>query len=90
MGARGQNFHYDVVARMGFEAEASKIQDLYLAGQKLEAVAAVPTELVEAMAMIGPVAKIREEKDRWTRSLATTLIISGDTGTMRTAAEIFL
>jgi F420-dependent oxidoreductase-like protein len=90
MGARGQNFHYDVVARMGFEAEASKIQDLYLAGQKLEAVAAVPTELVEAMAMIGPVAKIREEKDRWTRSLATTLIISGDTRTMRTAAEIFL
>ena len=90
MGARGQNFHFDVVARMGFEAEATRIQDLYLAGQKLEAVAAVSTELVEAMAMIGPVAKIREEKDRWTTSLATTLIISGDTKTMRTSAEIFL
>jgi F420-dependent oxidoreductase-like protein len=90
MGARGQNFHFDVVARMGFEAEAHKIQDLYLAGQKPEAVAAVPTELVEAMGMIGPVAKIREEKDRWSRSLATTLIISGDPATMRTAAELFL
>jgi len=90
MGARGQNFHYDVVARMGFEAEAHKIQDLYLAGQKAEATAAVPTALVEAMAMVGPVAKIREEKDRWTKSLATTLIVSGDATTIRTAAEVFL
>jgi F420-dependent oxidoreductase-like protein len=90
MGARDQNFHFDVVARMGFEAEAHKIQDLYLAGQKAEAVAAVSTELVEAMAMVGPVAKIREEKDRWTRSLASTLIVSGDAHTIRTAAEIFL
>jgi hypothetical protein len=90
MGARGQNFHFDVVARMGFEAEAHKIQDLYLAGEKAEATAAVSTELVEAMAMVGPVAKIRDEKDRWTRSLATTLIVSGDINTIRTAAEIFL
>jgi F420-dependent oxidoreductase-like protein len=90
MGARDQNFHFDVVARMGFEAEAHKIQDLYLAGQKAEAMMAVSTELVEAMAMVGPVAKIREEKDRWTRSLATTLIVSGDASTIRTAAEIFL
>jgi len=90
MGARGQNFHFDVVARMGFEAEAHKIQDLYLAGEKAEAVAAVSTELVEAMAMVGPVAKIRDQKDRWTRSLATTLIVSGDINTLRTAAEIFL
>jgi hypothetical protein len=36
------------------------------------------------------VAKIREEKDRWTKSLATTLIVSGDAATIRTAAEIFL
>jgi len=79
-----------VVARMGFEAEAHKIQDLYLAGDKAEAAVAVPTALVEAMAMVGPVAKIREEKDRWTKSLATTLIVSGDAATIRTAAEIFL
>jgi alkanesulfonate monooxygenase SsuD/methylene tetrahydromethanopterin reductase-like flavin-dependent oxidoreductase (luciferase family) len=90
MGARGQNFHYDVVARMGFESEAHKIQDLYLAGDKAEATAAVPTALVEAMAMVGPLAKIKEEKDRWTRSLATTLIIGGDLATIRAAAEVFL
>ncbi|MFN2463317.1 MAG: LLM class F420-dependent oxidoreductase [Candidatus Dormibacteria bacterium] len=90
MGARGQNFHFDVVARMGFEAEATRIQDLYLAGEKEAAVKAVPTALVESMAMIGPAAKIREEKGRWENSLATMLIVHGDTSTMRTMAEIFL
>jgi F420-dependent oxidoreductase-like protein len=89
MGARGQNFHFDVVARMGFEEEATKIQDLYLEGRKEEAVRAVPTALVESMAMIGPAAKIREQKSRWENSLATTLIVHGDAGTLRTMAEIF-
>ena len=42
MGAKGQNFHFDVFARMGYEAEATKIQELYLAGRKAEAIAAVP------------------------------------------------
>ena len=90
MGARGQNFHFDVVARMGYEAEATRIQDLYLAGQRGEAMAAVPASLVEALAIIGPEAKIREEKERWTGSLATTLAVTGTPETLRTLAEIFL
>jgi F420-dependent oxidoreductase-like protein len=90
MGARGQNFHFDVVARMGFETEATRIQDLYLAGNKGEAMAAVPTKLVDEIAMIGPEAKIREEKERWTKSLATTLSVTGTPETLRTLAEIFL
>src|SRR5437660_1543760 len=82
-----------VLAREGpveFEGEPTAIQDLFLAGKRAEAMAAVPTRLVEAMAMIGPVAKIREEKERWTGSLATTLVVSGPIENMRTAAEIFL
>jgi F420-dependent oxidoreductase-like protein len=90
MGARGQNFHFDVVARMGFEEEATRIQDLYLEGRKEEAIKAVPTRLVEAMAMIGPADKIRSEKSRWENSLATTLIVHGDVSTLRTIADIFL
>jgi F420-dependent oxidoreductase-like protein len=90
MGARGQNFHFDVVARMGFEAEAVKIQDLYLGGNRGEAMAAVPTKLVDAIAMIGPEAKIRDEKERWSKSLATTLSVMGTVETLRTLAEIFL
>src|SRR5664280_334737 len=45
MGAKSMNFHFDVFARMGYEAEARKIQELYLAGRKDEAAAAVPTSL---------------------------------------------
>jgi alkanesulfonate monooxygenase SsuD/methylene tetrahydromethanopterin reductase-like flavin-dependent oxidoreductase (luciferase family) len=32
MGAKGANFHFDVFARMGWEAECHRIQDLYLDG----------------------------------------------------------
>src|ERR1700722_11288154 len=37
MGARGVNFHHEVFARMGYEAEAKAIQDAYLAGGKRSA-----------------------------------------------------
>ena len=47
MGARGANFHFEAIARAGFEAEATKIQELYLAGNKKDAIAAVTTEMVE-------------------------------------------
>ena len=58
MGARDANFHSEVFARMGYEAEAKAIQDAYLAGDKKGAIAAVPTRLVEDVALIGPWAKI--------------------------------
>ena len=54
MGARSLNFHRDVAVRMGYEAEAERIQDLYLDGKKDEAAAAVPTKLIEELALIGP------------------------------------
>ena len=47
MGARGKNFYNDLACRYGFEAEAKKIQDLYLDGKKDEAAAAVPDELAD-------------------------------------------
>ena len=58
------NFHFDVFVRMGFEAEAHKIQDLYLDGHKDEAAAAVPTAMVEKIALIGPRDKIRRRPGR--------------------------
>ena len=54
MGAKDMNFHFDVFARMGYEAEARRIQDLYLDGRKDEAAAAVPTAMVEDIALVGP------------------------------------
>jgi alkanesulfonate monooxygenase SsuD/methylene tetrahydromethanopterin reductase-like flavin-dependent oxidoreductase (luciferase family) len=88
MGAREVNFHYDVFCRLGFEAEAAKIQELYLDGRKDEAAAAVPTKMVEAISLIGPREKIRDDLEAWRESIATTLLVSGDATTLRTIAEL--
>ena len=88
MGARGANFHNDVPRRMGYEAEAQKIQDLYLDGKKDEAAAAVPTALIEELALIGPEDKIRHDLEAWRESIATTLLVGGDASMVRRAAEL--
>ncbi len=90
MGAKSMNFHFDVFARMGYEAEARKIQELYLAGRKDEAAAAVPTRLIEETALIGPKEKIRDDLEGWRESIATTLLIAGSQDTLRTMAELVL
>ena len=88
MGARGANFHYEVFARMGFEAECAKIQDLYLAGRKEEAAAAVSLPMVEKVALIGPREKIAEEFSAWEASPVTTMMVRGPADTLRAVAEI--
>jgi F420-dependent oxidoreductase-like protein len=54
MGARSHNFYNDLVRRYGYEQEAATIQDLYLAGRKAEAEAAVPEDLLRAVTLVGP------------------------------------
>jgi F420-dependent oxidoreductase-like protein len=90
MGAKGANFHANVPIRMGYEKEVSEIQDLYLAGNKQEAGATVPTALIEELSLIGPREKIRDDLERWRESIVTTLLVSGDTATLRAAAELVL
>ncbi len=90
MGAKSMNFHFDVFARMGYEAEASKIQELYLAGHKHEATAAVPTSLIEDTALIGPKEKIRDDLEGWRESIATTLLVAGNSETLQMMAELVL
>ena len=90
MGAKSMNFHVDAFSRMGYEAEAFKIQELYLEGRKDEAAAAVPTGLVEALALIGPREKIRDDLERWRESIATSLLVSGGVDTLRAVAELAL
>lgn len=60
MGARGRNFYHALACRYGYEAEADLIQDLYLAGRKDEAEAAVPAELLEQTSLIGPAGYVAE------------------------------
>ena len=90
MGAREANFHFDVFCRLGYEAEATKIQELYLEGHKDEAIASVPTRMVEEMALIGPREKIRDDLEMWKSSMVTTLLINASTDVMRTVAELVL
>jgi F420-dependent oxidoreductase-like protein len=78
MGARGVNFHHEVFVRMGYEAEARTIQDLYLAGDKKGAIAAVPAKLVEDVALVGPWAKIADEIQRWKQTVLTTFSVNCD------------
>jgi F420-dependent oxidoreductase-like protein len=88
MGGRSCNFHYEVFARMGYEAEATKIQDLYLAGDKKSATAAVPTRMVEDVALIGPWAKIADEIQRWKQTVITTLLVSCDLRLLEKVADL--
>ena len=92
MGARDANFHFNVLVRMGFGAEATAIQDLYLSGHRAEAAAKVPTALVEQLALVGPREKIRDNLGGWRQSIATTLLLSNirprTAATLRTMAEL--
>ncbi len=60
MGAKGRNFYNALACRYGYEKEAAEIQDLYLAGQKKEAAALVPAELLEATSLCGPESYLKE------------------------------
>jgi F420-dependent oxidoreductase-like protein len=65
MGARDKNFYNDYTKKLGYEDAAIKIQDLFLAGKKDEAAAAVPDELVDAVHLVGPKERIVERLQAW-------------------------
>jgi F420-dependent oxidoreductase-like protein len=88
MGARGKNFYNDLACRYGYEAEAKRIQDLYLEGKKGEAAAAVPNELADEVALVGPPERIRDRLAPWRESGVTTLICGlRQVEALRTLAE---
>ena len=91
MGARGRNFYNDIASRYGYEAEARRMQDLYLSGRKAEAEAAVPDALVDEVALCGPRERVRERLDAWKRSGVTSMMVAAhDVATLRTMAELVL
>jgi F420-dependent oxidoreductase-like protein len=91
MGAKdGKNFHANVAIRMGYEAEVAEIQELYLDGKKQEAAAKIPSALIQKMCLLGPKEKIKHELAAWDDSYVTTLLITGDSSIIRTAAELVL
>jgi len=80
MGAKGMNFHKNLLGRMGYAEDAQKIQDLFLSGRQQEAVDAVPDALVDEISLLGPQGRIRERLQDWKKTRVTSLLIghSGD------------
>ena len=90
MGARGANFHYDVIARLGYEAECEHIQDLYLQGKKQEAIASIPLKMVEDVALVGPIDKIKDELQQWKSTCLTTMLINAPGPMLETVAKVVM
>jgi F420-dependent oxidoreductase-like protein len=91
MGAKGRNFYNALVRRYGWEAEAERIQELYLAGKQREAISAVPDELVDAVSLVGPKERIAERLDAWRATPVTTLVLGTvQPEALRTLAELVL
>jgi F420-dependent oxidoreductase-like protein len=76
MGARGKNFYNNLARRYGFEAEAEKIQELYLAGRKAEAAAAVPEELLRGTSLIGTAGEVKARIAAYRAAGVTTIAVS--------------
>jgi hypothetical protein len=76
-GIQGMNFHLNAVSRIGYEEEAKRVQDLYLAGSRREAAEAVPLELADSISLVGPIARIRERLEIWRESPVTTILATG-------------
>ena len=75
MGARGKNFYNDLACRYGYAEAAQTVQDLYLAGDKGEAMNAIPDALVDDVALCGPKERIAERLALWRACPITTMNI---------------
>ncbi len=83
MGAKGRNFYHNLATRYGFGEVADRIQELYLADRKHEAIDAVPDELVRGISLIGPRGFIAERLAAFADAGVTTLLVrpvTGDSG----------
>ena len=91
MGAKRFNVHKDHITRMGFGEAAERVQALFMAGRRDEAMAAVPDELCDEISLVGPKARIRERLAAWKESPVTMINVgSGSMDTLRFMAETLL
>lgn len=89
MGAARRNFHKELMGRMGFAAEAERVQQLFLEGRRKEAVEAVPDAFADEIALVGPAERIRDRLAAWRESPVTMLLVTArDEATLETLAEL--
>ena len=75
MGSRDQNFYKRLVESYGFEADAQKVQDLYLEGRKTEAMFALPDELIDLVCIVGPRDRVKARIRAFADAGVDTLIV---------------
>jgi F420-dependent oxidoreductase-like protein len=91
MGAKDRNFHKELMSRMGFPGEAQKIQDLFLAGDRGAAIAAVPNEFIDEIALVGSPARIKDRMQAWEDSRVSTLLVHAqDPKKLQDIAEVVM
>ncbi|MFF5443417.1 LLM class F420-dependent oxidoreductase [Streptomyces sp. NPDC012888] len=89
MGHAARNFHADLMARMGYAEEARRIQELFLAGRRQEAVLAVPDAFADEISLVGPRERIAERLELWRKGPVTDLLVTApDPHTLRVLAEL--
>jgi F420-dependent oxidoreductase-like protein len=76
MGSREKNFYTQLVSRYGFEDAAREVQDLYLSGKQADAMAAIPTELIDQIALCGPPDVVKERLDHYRDAGVGTLLVT--------------
>lgn len=90
MGSREKNFYNALVRRYGFDEEAETIQNLFLAGDKTAAIAAVPDDLVDAVCLAGDEARMRDKLAAFADAGVTQVVVgpmAPDADARRTTLE---
>lgn len=91
MGAKGRNFHLNLIERMGYGEAGRNVQALFLAGKRGEAFDAVPDELADEIALVGSPERIRDRLQAWRNTPVTTLIAgTRDPAVVRLLADAML
>ncbi|WP_329409327.1 LLM class F420-dependent oxidoreductase [Streptomyces sp. NBC_00704] len=89
MGHATRNFHADLMARMGYEEEARRVQELFLTGRREEAVLAVPDAFADEISLVGPRERIAERLESWRKGPVTDLLaVAPDPVSLRVLAEL--
>ncbi|WP_280338315.1 LLM class F420-dependent oxidoreductase [Nocardia neocaledoniensis] len=76
MGAKGKNFYHTLATKYGYGEAANRIQELYLAGDKQAAAAAVPDDLVRDVSLIGPESFVKDRIAAMAEAGVTTLNVT--------------
>jgi F420-dependent oxidoreductase-like protein len=91
MGSKKRNFHMELMGRMGYASEAQKIQELFMAGNRAEAIAAVPDAFADEVSLVGPADRIKDRLQAWRETPVTTLLMATqDKAMLEPLAELIL